>query len=185
MSSKLKPNQIRFEHHTYQYEEWERPRGESGPPTRYWERLGSRPRKLDHNKYEKLRRKLDKLVEEDNRESFGGYTSRELREEKAKKKQNRKDRTETHQDAHGILWLPDYKPTTRRRAFYWGLRMHRKLKHDGIVQVEVCTSKGRATHLHDKKAMTAMLQKVVSTFERAYGKKALQKAITPLVEVQI
>jgi hypothetical protein len=171
--------QIKFEGHTYQYEEGVPGEYKYGPTVRYWDRLGSRRRPLDKPKDKKLIHKLNKLADEDNRESFGGYTSRQLREEKSKKKQNDKDRTETHQDAHGVLWLSDHKPTTRRRAFYWGLRMHGKVNQKGIVQVEVRTSKGRATHLHDKKTMTAMLRKVVRTYERVYGKKALQKAIYP------
>src|ERR1700678_2477116 len=133
MSSKLKPNQIRFEHHTYEYEEGET---EGGGTCRWWNRLGSHPRELHKCKDEKLIRKLNKLADEDNREGFGGYSSREFREEKAKKKQNRNDRTKTHQDSHGILWLPDYKPTTRRRAFYFGVRMHGKKNLKGITQVE-------------------------------------------------
>jgi hypothetical protein len=182
MSSKLKLNQIRFEHHTYQYEDGPVDYSTGGPSTpRWWDRLGSRPRELNKSKDTKLVRMLNKLVDEDNRESVGGYTSRQLREEKSKKKQNRKDRAELHQDAHGILWLPDYKPTTSKRAFFFGLRMHGKKNLKGITHYELRTSKGRVTHLLDKKAMTALLRKVVSTYERVHGEKALRKALQKFI----
>ena len=172
MSSKS--NQLDYHDKLYT---WEEAAGEFNQTIRYWMRHGKTLK--DADLIRRLDRRLDRhrQRESEANESFLGL---KLPKPTKKNRHGKAIPTETTQDKHGLLWLFDHEATNGEHPFYWKLRMHRTgSKKLGVVKVEIRTSKGHVTHLHDKKTMTAFLRKISSTFERAYGKKALQDAIYP------
>ena len=98
---------------------------------------------------------------------------------KPKKKGSRSDDLkETGKDSHGRNWYYDDASKGGQR-YYFILGMFRKAKKPRCAEVEIITSKGKATHLLGEREMTMLLKQVNKVFGRLYGKTKLLKVVLP------
>lgn len=88
------------------------------------------------------------------------------------------DLKETGKDSHGRNWYYDDASKGGQR-YYFILGMFRKAKKPRCAEVEIITSKGKATHLLGEREMTMLLKQVNKVFGRLYGKTRLLKVVLP------